>query len=446
MTPARDRQLDPRRRASGSALRALVTDVLERLDAYDKAAGTRQRRRRPADQASHAVRVEIIACELALAVLDPPERGRFIVPLGYRLQPRRYREPALNENLPALLEHLGALGLVVVRKGTRPGVEATSCTPTASFADMVLAHGVTLADLGRTADRGDPIVLSRVTKDGRRREKRRIDYTDTPETLRLHAEVETINAHLAAADLAFVSDGLSFVDVGDRSLTRRFTVRGSEGERFDQCGRLFGGFWQNLSKSRRGGLQIGGEAVAELDFSSMFTRIALAQVGEAPPPAADLYAIPRLEGVPRSQVKAAVNALYFTSPRATRWPAQLEQEDAPDLCGLMTLKGFRRALTDHLPVLAPILAEVAGYRLMNLESRIMVEVLLRLASLGVAALPLHDALLCSSRERSLVEATMTAVSQDILGTPLPVHLKTPRREDAEGTPVPTSFEVTSLAA
>ena len=328
MTVSRDRQLNPWRRAAGPALQGLVRAVLARVDAHEQDTGARQRRRRPDDQSRHERMVEIVVCELALAVLDPPERGRFVVSLRYRNQPRRYREAALSERLPGLLERLAELGLVSVRKGTRPGVEATACAPTAAFECLLGEHRATLADLGMATERGDLIVLSRTTKVGRRKTKTRIDYRDTPETERLRAEMRAINDHLARGDIAFEPDGMGFVDVSDRHLIRRFTVMGDQGPRFDQCGRLFGGFHQRLPKARRSGLRINGEPVVELDFSSMFTRIALAEVGACHPALhVDLYAMPGLETVPRKQVKAALNALYFTSPSPrrrlhaqTRWP------------------------------------------------------------------------------------------------------------------------------
>ena len=82
-------------------------------------------------------------------------------------------------------------------------------------------------------------------------------------------------------------------------------LRPGQDQRFDQSGRLYGGFWQNLKTARRRHIRINGEPVTALDYGSMFTRLAYAELG-ATPPAGDLYAIPGLEAY-RSGVKRAMN-------------------------------------------------------------------------------------------------------------------------------------------
>src|SRR5208282_6029191 len=88
----------------------------------------------------------------------------------------------------------------------------------------------------------------------------------------------------------------------------------------DRGGRLFGdGFWLTLASGRRAYIRIDGEVVADLDFSSMFARLAYAHLGiEAP--SGDLYAIPGLESY-RSGVKLAFNILLFDGKGQRRkWP------------------------------------------------------------------------------------------------------------------------------
>ncbi len=93
-------------------------------------------------------------------------------------------------------------------------------------------------------------------------------------------------------------------------LTRRFILRHPDDPAaFNLGGRLFGGFWQNLPREERHRLRINGEPVADLDYSGMFPRLAyLAAGAPMPPPDADPYAIPGLEGH-RDGAKKALNAL-----------------------------------------------------------------------------------------------------------------------------------------
>jgi hypothetical protein len=95
--------------------------------------------------------------------------------------------------------------------------------------------------------------------------------------------------------------------------------------RFDQGGRLYGGFWQNLKTERRRNIRINGEPVAVLDYGSMFTRLAYAEVG-AVPPEGDLYVIPGLEGY-RSGVKLAMRVRPCSSKpigrvNGSKWPTK----------------------------------------------------------------------------------------------------------------------------
>ena len=104
-------------------------------------------------------------------------------------------------------------------------------------------------------------------------------------------------------------------------LKRRFVLlKADKKPRWDRGGRLFGdGFWINLESSRRSGIRIDGEPVADLDYSSMFARLAYAHVG-AVAPSGDLYAISGLEGY-RSGVKLAFNVFLFDGKGLRKaWP------------------------------------------------------------------------------------------------------------------------------
>jgi hypothetical protein len=103
-------------------------------------------------------------------------------------------------------------------------------------------------------------------------------------------------------------------------MRRRFIILPEQEISFDQGGRLFGGFWQQLKRERRRHIRIEGEPVAVLDYGSMFTRLAYSEIG-AEPPGGDLYAVPGFEGY-RSGIKLVMNALFFDkSPKRSKWPS-----------------------------------------------------------------------------------------------------------------------------
>jgi hypothetical protein len=86
--------------------------------------------------------------------------------------------------------------------------EVSSIAPTPAFETRVRELGITLGDFGRD-EREEVLVLTRNAGTRAAPIRDRIEYKDTPETNALRNEVRKIDAFLAAADIAFVPDGLS---------------------------------------------------------------------------------------------------------------------------------------------------------------------------------------------------------------------------------------------
>lgn len=427
--------------AAGEALTTLVNDTLRSFDQHEQATKPRDRARRAGDQRLHLERIEVIVCNLARAVLLPPPTGRLAVRLGHGAKGRsRYDNPALGGKLfSPTLYVLDDLGLTKVHRPRTQRGEVASTTPSAWFVGKVVERGITLVDFGRSATE-EVVVLTRNTRaafdpwgarTGQYAHRERIDYQETAETGHYRDEVRQINAALKSAELAFVDDGLGPVDVLDRAMRRHFVVHGGQdANRFDQGGRLFGGFWQQLPSSRRSSLRIDGEPVADLDYSAMFTRLAYARLGATPPPG-DLYDMPELRGY-RSGVKMAMNCLLFDkSNRRSMWPSEMGVGVGDDEEALVrgseaaefdarlpedwTVKRTRAAILNKHPNLKPAWGIQLGYSLMFQESRILIAVLLELLSRNIVALPMHDGLLVAASKAEVAAEVMKATAQDITG-------------------------------
>lgn len=196
--------------------------------------------------------------------------------------------------------------------------------------------------------------------------------------------------------------------------------------RFDRNGRLFGGFWQNLRKDRRRGIRIEGEAVANLDFASMFPRLAYASVG-AVAPEGDLYAIPGLEGHRRA-VKMAMNCLLMDDFRRSKWPKELTTADdggdaSVTLPAGWTVKRTKDAILQKHPALRPCLGVGLGLTLMYGESEILVRVLEEMKARGMVALGLHDGLLLPRSRADEGRRMMEVVSREFTPAGIPVDVK-----------------------
>lgn len=166
------------------------------------------------------------------------------------------------------------------------------------------------------------------------------------------------------------------------------------------------GYWwgQSLSKERRKGLLLNGEPVAEPDFKQLHPTMLYAERGLTPPD--DAYEV---DGFDREDGKIAFNVavndgrgrgglistlLYRrqkTDPRTglPRW--RLGHKRTAELVDAMLAK--------HAPI-ADALGTGAGRRLMNLDSRIALDVLKGCEKAGIAALLVHDSFIVPARHES----------------------------------------------
>lgn len=149
----------------------------------------------------------------------------------------------------------------------------------------------------------------------------------------------------------------------------------------------------------------------------MFPRLAYARVGTAPPQG-DLYAIPGLQQH-RAGVKAGLSALLSTETEMTRLPPKVKHA----LPAGWTASRFRDAIADKHPALVPLFGKDIAMDLMFTESCILVAVLLRLARMGVAALPMHDGVMVQSRHVESAETLMRAIAIEKSSLQIPVALK-----------------------
>jgi hypothetical protein len=257
-------------------------------------------------------------------------------------------------------------------------------------------HDITFDDLGNSEQQ--EVIILKQTKEDYWDEGELIEYEDTPDTERYRKEIRAINSWLADAPIAFdeaaVENG-KVVDCNERRLRRVFT-RG----RFDCGGRLFGGFWQSLTKKeRREGIEIQNEKAAELDYGQMNPRILYGLCGTQPPPR-DLYVLPGLEKY-RNGVKKVMNAMMFATKQLTRMPKGVRAEFSESPVWRVTgaIEAHNGPIKDHF-------FTGIGHSVQFHESQIMVDLLLTLRDRGIVALPIHDGLMIPVTRKEEVKDVM----------------------------------------
>jgi len=423
--PARHRWFDEWQDASGPALRRLVDETAVRLGQLEATTGARQRKRRDGDQRRHLTAVEAVVANLAYAVLMPPETGRLAVSLRHGDRgTSRYDNPAFGKTFTGLLGLLNALEVLSFCGPSSMWREASSIAPTSSFAAQVERAGITLSDFGRLPGE-EPILLKRKQARGGPTSSTiagLVDYPETGSTVAMRETVQGLNAYLEGADVAFLDDGGGAVDHRQRRMLRHFVLLPDDSApRFDRSGRLFGGFWQNLRRDRRAGIRIEGEPVVDLDFASMFPRLAYASAG-AVPPEGDLYALEGLGREHRPALKLTMNTLLFDDFHRTSWPAP-ENDDAPRLPAGWTVARTKAAILKHHPALRGCFGVGLGFSLMHTESVILIHALEEMRARGIVGLGLHDGLLLPRSRATEGRAVMEAVAREVTSQPLPVTVK-----------------------
>jgi hypothetical protein len=446
--PVRHRWFDPWLIASGEVFGPIKTRLARELEAYrlDPELGNARRRRRPEDEARFYVILSAVVANLGYMRLMPSETGRLATNTRNGAGRSRYDHPEFSTMFRQVLGALHVLDYIDRSVPAAIRGEASSIAPMPKWDDLVRGLGFTFADFFR--DHAQEVVILSRKRGGdqpwllsRGGTRQRVEYTDTGETKRLRDQMRRINAFLTTSDITFEDDGVfPPVDPYERLLRRYYVLRPDQAEpRFDQSGRLFGGFWLNLRSDRRRGIRINGEPTVTLDYGSMFTRLAYGFLDETPPDG-DLYAIPGLEGY-RSGIKMAMNVFLFdeTSKRP-RWPKEMgvgvgtDDDAAADPVGEAasydarlpagwTVARTKRAILEKHPHLVEAWGEGLGYRLMNLESDILVQVLLDLVDQGIPALGLHDGLMVQSSKKKEAMAAMEKAAMEKAGISIPIGEK-----------------------
>lgn len=426
-TKEKDFWLNQYRLAKPGPLVSVLDMVIDEVTFIEQ----RARKRKARDAQTFRLVVDVVVSNLAYSLLKRPG-GKPLVICRDNGGRRAYDNPAIpRATFVQTVDLLEAAGFLTQAMGAR-GKGLTTIRATSRLAALVSGLGV---DLGcfRIDSRHPLLMLRRkvVHGPGQPPTRRDIEFWATPETERIKSEVSRLNSFLASADLDFIPDGLGLVDtINDRTLCRRFVVLNDQAARFDQVGRLNGGFWTNLEKDRRGSLRIQGEPIADLDFEAMHPRLAYLMLGKEWPPDDPYDLTGLLNGYDhtnkehRAAVKKGLSSLLNGGRAGRKYGKPLEGLPAG-----ATPASLRAALKAKHPALVPIIDPPAplevpmGYRLMKLESDILLEALDHLMSLGVVALPSHDGLFVAQSNAEIAQEALQAASKFIVEVALPVKPK-----------------------
>lgn len=402
-------QFDPQKRAADPALKATVLRLADSLESTEARLGLRKRQRKHGDRAKFRLAVEAIACNLIALSLSGSAMP-LAVPRDSNVMwsAKRYRSPVYGSHF------LDALDLMthpevdlanIVTRGFRVDTERkqlTTIVPTPAFLALCGAEA-SWADLRREA--ASEVLVLRGRKDPWTGIAPMLDYPETATTRRLRKDVQRLNRYLDAAPLIVLPP--TGADRTPIDPTRRTVRRIFNNGAWTEGGRFFDGFWETMPKAERfDRLRIAtaetpeGERIINVDFGQLFPSLAYS-MQDLPRPDGDLYDV-RGDGLHRDGFKKLLNALLFATQPMTRWPTDTASE-FPAGTKLQAVLG--EIVSYHEPI-ARLFGTGIGFRLMNLESAILLDALFRLYAIGVTALPLHDSILVAASQETAARDAM----------------------------------------
>ncbi|WP_085890256.1 hypothetical protein, partial [Pseudooceanicola marinus] len=363
-----ERPFDPWRFPITLSGQNFVDEVAALLEAHEEEAGLRKRKRRPNDKRTFERMLTALASDLAINALCDEATGLHLSRSNRHLgRVSRYGNAATSKTLRQLLDLMAdpRVALIEQKLGYRAKKgqsKRTVVVPSVRLQQLVQLYELTPADFGERP-RPEPIELKSCPV-SRKKRGQLIDYPETAITMGLRSQVREINVFLSMASLDFT--GSAAVDVNKRQLRRVFTR-----ESFESGGRLFGGFWQLMSKrDRLSHLKINGEDVIELDYGQVMPRLVYALAGQVPG-MDDLYAIPGFEEY-RPGIKKVASSMLFVEAPKSRFPVDTRHLFPK----AVKIGDVTDAIMAAHPDIAGYFFTGIGHRCQFLESEILVEVLL----------------------------------------------------------------------
>lgn len=410
-------RFDPQRRAASNTLLANIEGLVGHLESEERRLKLRSRKRRDADRRSFQRAAEALACNLLITARASP-KATLSVPRSHGAiwGNGRYRDPIYGQHFLSLIDLLFALGLAEkVTHGYRFSKNArqpTTIRPVKAFKQRMRLSSLKW-DAFKQDDPPELIILKPAKDHDGRAEP--IDYKDTKRTAQWRREIVRLNAWLRNAPIELLEQDRATLHLDDGGQPiepyRRCLRRIFNNADWQQGGRLFGGFWETMERTARFRLlRVMGEPVANVDFSSLFPRLAYVRAGKVAP-RGDLYDISG-DGSCREGWKQLINALLFAERPLRGWP----RDTRVKLPTGITLREAVTAIkTKHTPI-APLFEHGLGFQLMRIESDMLIAAVAALFKQGITALPLHDSVLTARSHSESAKRVLEAVFRQHTGS------------------------------
>ena len=274
----------------------------------------------------------------------------------------------------------------------------------------------------------------------RDKKKKDIEYEDTPDTIRMRDNLNKINEWLEYSiillevtdeELKELQGRLKRkIDFTDKRLRRIFN-NGS----FEQGGRFYGGWWQNIPREYRKFIRVEGKDVVEVDYSGFHINMLYAMDG-LDMHTGDVYKLPGYSNskVFRDFVKTMLLAMVNSDSRELTRKALHKEVHKKRTLTLPAADIPSTKVKDLYPVMdafqqkhhdiADYFNSGKGIDLQNIDSHISEQVLLRFCGgKRLPVLPMHDSFIVHHHEEPKLRKAMDKAFNDRFRVKCKVDLK-----------------------
>lgn len=255
-----------------------------------------------------------------------------------------------------------------------------------------------------------------------------VDYEDTPFTRRARKNLERINAFISDHNInlditdtqeAELLDKMlndddptrdKFIDFSKKRLRRIFNNAS-----FEQGGRFYGSWWEQIKSDYRHCITIDGKRTVELDYSGMHFAIMYAELG-MDLPMEDPYALEGYDNKLRGHIKKAFNIAVNCASRKQAIGALDGRMERGELSGELGCgKSLIEAFEETHPLIKDNIASGEGIMGQFTDSQVAEKILLKGIDIGLCILPIHDGFLTTAGDVLVLEKLMNEAFTEVTG-------------------------------
>lgn len=294
------------------------------------------------------------------------------------------------------------------------------------------------------------VIILRKAKYGRQKTGKVEEYDDTEFTEKARSNLNTINQFLEKQFIDIELNDQQEAQLNERlakrkddskhnyfSFTDKRLKRIFNNSSFEQGGRFYGGFWQQIPKEYRFLITINESRTIQLDYSGMHFAMLYA-MRNAPMPDSDPYLLDGYSSELRADIKTAFNILINCST-ANEAIAAIDSRINSGLfdprlnSGESVLNAFR---VNH-PIIVDFIATGEGLSLQYLDSQIAELIMLKGIEKDVCILPIHDGFITNTNNEAQLLIWMRESFAEVMGTEInvkqdPIYLEILGNELKEG--------------